>query len=221
MNLYDNQANVIDYFSTQRKREKIELEEISDNEIAELLETILLKRQGLQEMYVGTNSEHTLTAISKLTGFISAIRMQMRKRKIVPYEDLSQEIANLQLQLKDSSNETDADLIKKIKHLELVNENLKNEVKAIKEQLDCVKSHDKNKYFVENQELRERNKSLGNQIEDLKKIISENREAEKTKRHEINIKNGRYQLGYCKSYLKSVLPEDEYAGVIEDLANMD
>lgn len=205
MTYYDNQANVIDYFNTkpQPKREKVELEEISDNEIAELLETMLLKRQGLQEMYQGTQSEFTLKAISKLTSFISAIRMQMRKRKIVPYEELERQIVSLQIQLKDAPSVIDADTSKKIKHLELVNENLKNEVKALKEKTN------------------DREKALGYQIEDLKLIISQNREAEKTKRHQMSIQNSKFKLEYCKRYLKEILHEEEYQDVLKDLAEMD
>lgn len=205
MNFYDNQANVIDYFNAkpQHKREKVELEEISDNEIAELLETMLLKRQGLQEMYQGTQSEFTLKAISKLTSFISAIRMQMRKRKIVPYEELERQILSLQIQLKDAPSAIDADTTRKINHLELVNENLKNEVKALKEKPS------------------DREKALCRQIEDLKMVISGNREAEKTKRHQMSIQNSKFKLEYCKRYLKEILPEEEYQDVLKDLSEMD
>lgn len=207
MTYYDNQANVIDYFNAkpqpQPKREKVELEEISDNEIAELLETMLLKRQGLQEMYQGTQSEFTLKAISKLTSFISAIRMQMRKRKIVPYEELERQILSLQIQLKDAPIAIDADTSKKIRHLELVNENLKNEVKTLKEKGG------------------EREKTLGLKIEELQNIAKKNREAERTKRHEMNIQNDKYKFEYCKRYLKEMLTEDEYQGILEDLAEMD
>lgn len=211
MTYYDNQANVIDYFNAkpqpQPKREKVELEEISDNEIAELLETMLLKRQGLQEMYQGTQSEFTLKAISKLTSFISAIRMQMRKRKIVPYEELERQILSLQIQLKDAPSAIDADTSKKIKHLELVNENLKNEVKALK---------GKGSEAL----ISSREKTLRHQIEDLKLIISQNREAEKTKRHEMNIQNDKYKFEYCKRYLKEMLSDEEYQGILEDLKEM-
>lgn len=201
MTYYDNQANVIDYFNPkpQPKREKVELEEISDNEIAELLETMLLKRQGLQEMYQGTQSEFTLKAISKLTSFISAIRMQMRKRKIVPYEELERQILSLQFQLKDAPSAVDADTSKKIKHLELVNENLKNEVKALKEKTSG------------------REKSLGHQIEDLKLIISQNREAEKTKRHIISVQSDKPKVGYLLAYLKAGISDEEYQDVLKDL----
>lgn len=202
MNYYDNQANVIDYIKPNRKRNDIDLDVCADDELAELLETMLLKRQGLQEMYQGTQNEFTLKAISKLTSFISAIRMQMRKRKLVPYSDLTKQIICLESQLKDLNSSSTGEQDKRVKHLEAVNDSLKGEVKTLKP-------------------FKEKVIQLKDELTHLRAVIAENREVEKTKRHAMSVESSKYKYEYCRGYLKDVLPESEYNEMIEYLKGME
>ena len=60
-------------------------------------------------------------------------------------------------------------------------------------------------------------KGLCQQIEQLKNIIAENREAEKTKRHMANIENDKYKYQYLKEYIIHLVDENEYKTILEDL----
>lgn len=167
--------------------------------MAEKLDDVEIKLQGLSEMYKATDNQETLTTISKLTSFKTAIRIEMRNRKIESYSKLNSRVAILEGELKNKPSvveqNNDAELLKKIEHSEKVIASLQGEVKSGKDKI----------------------KQLGIQIEGLKLVISESKEAEKTKRHELNIKHDKYVVAYLLEYIKNTVSESEYLEVIEDM----
>ena len=66
-------------------------------------------------------------------------------------------------------------------------------------------------------QAREKIKVLGLQISDMAKQIAENRQVEKTKRHELNVKHDKYVVAYLLEYIKNNVSESEYLEVIEDM----
>lgn len=203
---YDNNANNIEYFDIHNHNPKIEVKkkredirEFSDAQLAEKLDDVEIKLQGLSEMYKATDNQETLTTISKLTSFKTAIRIEMRNRKIESYSKLNARVAILEGELKNkpivNNQNNDAELLKKIEHSEKVINSLQGEVKSGKDKI----------------------KELGAQIEGLKLVISENKEAEKTKRHELNVKHDKYVVTYLLEYIKNTVSELEYQEVIEDM----
>ena len=203
---YDNNANNIEYFDIHNHKPKIEVKkkredirEFSDSQLAEKLDDVEIKLQGLSEMYKATDNQETLTTISKLTSFKTRLRIEMRKRKIESYSKLNARVAILESELKNkpSNNDqnNDAELLKKIEHSAKVISSLQGEVKSGKDKI----------------------KQLGIQIEGLKLVISENKEAEKTKRHELNIKHDKYVVAYLLEYIKNTISESEYQELIEDM----
>ena len=104
---YDNNANNIEYFDIHNHKPKIEVKkkredirEFSDAQLAEKLDDVEIKLQGLSEMYKATYNQETLTTISKLTSFKTAIRIEMRNRKIESYSKLNARVAILESELK-------------------------------------------------------------------------------------------------------------------------
>lgn len=203
---YDNNANNIEYFDIHNHKPKIEVKkkredirEFSDAQLAEKLDDVEIKLQGLSEMYKATDNQETFTTISKLTSFKTAIRIEMRNRKIESYSKLNARVAIIESELKNKPSfveqNNDAKLLKKIEHSAKVISSLQGEVKSGKDKI----------------------KQLGIQIEGLKLVISENKEAEKTKRHELNIKHDKYVVAYLLEYIKNNVSESEYQEVIEDM----
>lgn len=203
---YDNHANDIEYFDLHRpkievkkKSNFVDINDLSDIQIIERLDEVDIRLEELTELYNNTKHEGTFTILSKLHGFKSVIRANMRKRKLETNESLRLKIITLEKQLGEIGlNEANKDQQKKINHLNLVNDNLKNEVKSVKES----------------------NKKLGLQIEQLKVSLSQNKEAEKTKRHEINVLNEKYRYEYLKSFIKNYTGESEYAALNLKLDSM-
>lgn len=204
--LYDNNANNIEYFDIHNTKPKIEVKkkredirEFSDAQLAEKLDDVEIKLQGLSEIYKATDNQETFTTISKLTSFKTAIRIEMRNRKIESYSKLNARVAILESELKNKPSvveqNNDAELLKKIEHSAKVISSLQGEVKSGKDKI----------------------KQLGIQIEGLKLVISESKEAEKTKRHELNIKHDKYVVAYLLEYIKNTVSESEYLEVIEDM----
>lgn len=203
---YDNNANNIEYFDIHNHKPKIEVKkkreyicEFSDSQLAEKLDDVEIKLQGLSEMYKATDNQETFTTISKLTSFKTAIRIEMRNRKIESYSKLNARVAILESELKNKPSvveqNNDAELLKKIDHSAKVISSLQGEVKSGKDKI----------------------KQLGIQIEGLKSVISENKEAEKTKRHELNVKHDKYVVAYLLEYIKNTVSESDYQEVIEDM----
>lgn len=243
---YDNNANNIEYFDIHNHKPKIEVKkkredirEFSDSQLAEKLDDVEIKLQGLSEMYKATDNQETLTTISKLTSFKTAIRIEMRNRKMESYQKLKEKNAELESLLNGGAKiEVDAELTKKLAHSESVNENLKQEIRALKHQItkddsiltkDDLKKNPKAKPYVDilkdqvsTQRMalaaaNEKTKSLNAEITHLKCVISENKEAEKTKRHELNVKHDKYVVAYLLEYIKNTVSESEYQEVIEDM----
>lgn len=123
----------------------------------------------------------------------------MRNRKIESYAKLNARVAILESELKNkpsvNDQNNDAELLKKIEHSEKVIASLQGEVKSGNDKI----------------------KQLGIQIEGVKLVISENKEAEKTKRHELSVKHDKYIVEYLREYLKNTISESEYQEVIEDM----
>lgn len=208
--IYDNHANNIEYFDLNRpkikvmkKDNRLDIKSLSNNELLEKITETQIKREELTIMYNMTKNESTLEQVSKITSFISVMRAEVRKRNIDTYDNLNMKIVSLESQLMELKNQTPIIDEKTIKHLNLVNQNLKNEVKALKKK-----------------DLNDQSKQLSKEIEDLKEVIRKNREAEKTKRHLINIKNEKYAFEYVKKYLSQVISKEELDGVFNDLREM-
>lgn len=211
---YDNNANNIEYFDIHNHKPKIEVKkkredirEFSDAQLAEKLDDVEIKLQGLSEMYKATDSQETFTTISKLTSFKTAIRIEMRNRKIESYSNLNSRVAILESELKNKPSfveqNNDAELLKKIEHSEKVINSLKGEVMALKKKQTQIHS--------------DHIARLNAEITNLKGVISENKEAEKTKRHELNVKHDKYVVTYLLEYIKNTVSELEYQEVIEDM----
>ena len=201
---YDNHANDIEYFNINKpkievKKKREDIREFSDAQLAEKLDDVEIKLQGLSEMYKATDNQETFTTISKLTSFKTAIRIEMRNRKIESYSKLNARVAILESELKNKPSvveqNNDCELLKKIEHSAKVISSLQGEVKSGKDKI----------------------KQLGIQIEGLQSVISENKEAEKTKRHELSVKHDKYIVEYLREYLKNTISESEYQEVIEDM----
>ena len=84
--LYDNNANNIEYFPI--KREKVQLETMTEKELFDLSIAIGEKVKGLSELYDITKNEQTFTKLSKAMSFRTAINVNMRMRGIESYEKL-------------------------------------------------------------------------------------------------------------------------------------
>lgn len=95
------------------------------------------------------------------------------------------------------------------------NQSLRLQVEKLKQQLSAT---DKTSI---NEKLVKENKRLGLKLAELQDLAKKNKEAEKTKRHEINVKNKKPKFEYLKEYLKNTIPEDEYALVLDDLNEID
>lgn len=128
--IYDNHANNIEYFSLH-KPVKRDIKEISDQELLDIHLVIEEKTFGLTVLYNETKNESTFTKLSKLTAFKTAIRIQMRKRKLESY-------ANMNLRIIGQKQE--------IENLVAINKAIKeggstgNTAKQLKNQLDIAKS---------------------------------------------------------------------------------
>lgn len=211
--IYDNHANNIEYFDLNRpkikvmkKDNRLDIKILSNNELLEKITETQIKREELTIMYNMTKSESTLEQVSKITSFISVMRAEVRKRKLDTYENLNAQLINLESQLieiKSKNQPTISD--KSINFLNKVNENLKNEIKSLKIKIE---KRDKN---IE---------QLKADIVNKNKCLSENKEAEKTKRHIINIKNDKFSFEYVKNYLSQVISKEEMKGVYDDLKSM-
>lgn len=204
--IYDNHANNIEYFDLNRpkikvmkKDNRLDIKSLSNNELLEKITETQIKREELTIMYNMTKSESTLEQVSKITSFISVMRAEVRKRNIDTYDNLNMKIISLESQLTELKNQP-PNVNQK---LNLANQNLKHEIKALKKK-----------------NLNDQSKQLSKEINDLKEVIRKNREAEKTKRHLINIKNEKYAFEYVKKYLSQVISKEEMDGVFNDLKEM-
>lgn len=210
---YDNQANAIDWIKNDKpkikvmkKDNKLDVRELSNDELLEKITETQIKREELTIMYNMTKSESTLVQVSKITSFISVMRAEVRKRKMHTYENLKSQIISLESQLIEIKNDRKPVVSdKSIKFLNNVNENLKNEVKALKEKIE---------------KKDEQISSLKLEIAKKDKCLKDNKEAEKTKRHIINIKNDKFAFEYVKNYLSQVISKEEMDGVNNDLHEM-
>lgn len=210
---YDNQANAIDWIKNDKpkikvmkKDNKLDVRELSNDELLEKITETQIKREELTIMYNMTKSESTLVQVSKITSFISVMRAEVRKRKLDTYENLKSQIISLESQLIEIKNDRKPVVSdKSIKFLNNVNENLKNEVKALMEKIE---------------KKDEKISLLQSEIAKKDKCLKDNKEAEKTKRHAINVAHDKDKYEYCKDYLKLVLPESEYNEMIEYISNM-
>lgn len=209
---YDNHANDIEYFDLHKpkievKKKREDIREFSDAQLAEKLDDVEIKLQGLSEMYKATDNQETFTTISKLTSFKTAIRIEMRNRKIESYAKLNARVAILEGELKSKPSVVDknnnADLLKQIEHSEKVINSLKGELMAFKKKQPELMLKNIQPYKDE--------------LSELKKVIRENKESEKTKRHAINVKNDKYICAYLLEYIKNTVTEQEYAEVIDDV----
>lgn len=211
---YDNNANNIEYFDIHNHKPKIEVKkkredirEFSDAQLAEKLDDVEIKLQGLSEMYKATDNQETFTTISKLTSFKTTLRIEMRNRKIESWSKLNARVAILESELKNKPSvveqNNDAELLKKIEHSEKVINSLKGEVMALKKKQTQIHS--------------DHIARLNAEITHLKGVISKNKEAEKTKRHELNVKHDKYVVAYLLEYIKNTVSESEYQEVIEDM----
>lgn len=220
---YDNHANDIEYFDlhkpkieVKKKSNFVDINDLSDSQVIEKLEEVEIRLGELTELYNNTKHEGTFTILSRLHSFKSVIRASMRKRKLETNESLRLKIIGLEQKL----GNVDKDQEKKINHLNLVNENLKNEVKALKESGKKIKTSGGGNLIEENFRLREEKRELGLLVLDLQKIIAENKEAEKTKRHEINVINEKYKYDYLKEFIKNHVDEFEYKALTLKLKSM-
>lgn len=128
--IYDNHANNIEYFPLH-KPVKRDIKEMSDQELLDIHLEIEEKAFGLTVLYNETKNETTFIKLSKLTAFKTAIRIQMRKRKLESY-------ANMNLRIIGQKQE--------IENLVAINKAIKeggstgNTAKQLKNQLDIAKS---------------------------------------------------------------------------------
>lgn len=209
---YDNHANDIEFFDLhkpkieiKKKSNFVDINDLSDNQIVERLEEVDIRLSELTELYNNTKHEGTFTILSKLHGFKSVIRANMRKRKLETNESLRLKITELEQQLGEVSLEVGKDQQKEINHIKLVNENLKTEIKVINER---------------DKKLINKNKQLGLQLESMAIAAINNKEAEKTKRHEINIKSEKIANKYLKDYLRGLISDSEFQDVLLKLDSM-
>lgn len=215
---YDNHANDIEYFDLHRpkievkkKSNFVDINDLSDIQIIERLDEVDIRLEELTELYNNTKHEGTFITLSKLHGFKSVIRANMRKRKLETNESLRLKIDELKKQFSDIGlNEVSKDQEKKINHLNLVNENLKNEIKTLK------LNNNLQALSVSRTKVEQLTKELAN----VRSVLAENREAEKTKRHEINVLNEKYRYEYLKSFIKNHIGESEYAALSLKLDSM-
>lgn len=168
---YDNHANDIEYFNLHKprievKRKSENIADFSDDQLVQKLDEANIRLSGLYEIHKKTNDSNTLESIGKLMKFRTAIRIEMRNRKVDPYHKLKEKIGD-----------TEA--------LNLEIKNLTNQVEQLKQ-----------------------SKALEYKIQ---------KEVEKTKRHEINIKNDKYACAYLLEYVRNTVSKEEYDEVLSDL----
>lgn len=210
---YDNQANAIDWIENDKpkikvmkKDNKLDVRELSNDELLEKITETQIKREELTIMYNMTKSESTLVQVSKITIFISVMRAEVRKRKLDTYENLKSQIISLESQIIEIKNDRQPVVSdKSIKFLNNVNENLKNEVKALKEKIE---------------KKDEKISSLKSEIARKDADFKTNRQAEKTKQISMQVNSEPYKIKYLVTYLKNIVDENEFKLIVADLKEL-
>lgn len=207
MNHYDNHANSIDYILPHKieivRKDKpafTDAANLSDNELAEKLDDIEIRISEIKELYEIAKRDDTFERLLRASKFKSVICREIRKRGLKTNSELKAEVQELKEKLKDATFNPDSE--KKIAKLEAANNSLKGEVAAYRAKFAKVEAKEKN---------------LTAQIEQLKAALAQNREAEKTKRHEINVKNDKFACKYLLEYLRQLVDESEMKNIEIDL----
>lgn len=134
---YDNHANNIEYFNIhnkkpkQKKREFVDLSLISNDELFELHVETKIKLEDVTEVYKLTKSEFVLEKLNRISRFRTAIRVAMKKRKVLTYSEYNLKLATLEAKLKSNTAIANNDSELK-KYKKLYEDQLKSNV-AIKE----------------------------------------------------------------------------------------
>lgn len=218
MNHYDNHANLIDYVAPHKikvvRKDKpnfTDVANLSDNELAEKLDDVEMRIADIAELYSIAQREDTFERLLKVSSFKSVICREIRKRNLKTNAELKSEIQELEEKVKVLHFSGNEEIEKKIAKLEAANNSLKGEVAAYRAKF--AKAEDKEK----NNASAEKTKNLTAQIEQLKAALAQNREAEKTKRHEINVKNDKFACEYLLEYVRQLVDESEMKDIEMDL----
>lgn len=210
---YDNHANDIEYFDlhkpkieVKKKSNFVDINDLSDSQVVEKLEEVEIRLGELTELYNNTKHEGTFTILSRLHSFKCVIRANMRKRKLETNESLRLKIIGLEQKL----GNVDKDQEKEINHIKLVNENLKNEIKALK----------LNNNLQALSVSRAKVEQLTKELAIVRSVLAENREVEKTKRHEINVRNEKFIPKKLSKILKDLISDSDYKKVLDALKEM-
>lgn len=100
--MYDNKAGVIDYFNIHENSQKfvnkkqLDLTTISAKELFELHAENEIKFADLSELYQVLKDDITLGNLSRLSKFRTAVRIEMRKRDMVSYDEMLNKIKSLE-----------------------------------------------------------------------------------------------------------------------------
>lgn len=99
---YDNKAGVIDYFNIHENSQKfvskkqLDLTTLSAKELFELHAENEIKFADLSELYQVLKDDITLGNLSRLSKFRTAVRIEMRKREMISYDEMLNKIKSLE-----------------------------------------------------------------------------------------------------------------------------
>ena len=203
MNYYDNNANNIEYFSLHKEKKRgFDFNCASMKEIEEKLIECSAKREELVLLYNETKHEGAFVKLSKMSSFMSILKSEFRKRNMIPSDVYEDKIAELEKEIVVLKQTNVKDDSKEIEKLKANNNSLKGEIAAFRD-----------KYNLSNA----KNTELGATISTLMAKLKENKEAEKTKRHELNIRNDKDANKYLLDKIKELATGDQMFEIIAEL----
>lgn len=102
MTMYDNHANDIEFFDIHKKktgRGKLDIALLSDEELADIHLEVQTKLEDLIDIHSKVNNSNLGTKIARLNSFRTAIRITMKKRKVLPLTECMKQIQSLKSKL--------------------------------------------------------------------------------------------------------------------------
>lgn len=102
--LYDNHSNDIEYINLHKKEEaktiKEPVEQMSNESLFEKHLEIKTQFEQTAEFFTITNDKNTVERLRKLSGYLTILRIEMKKRKIKTSSKIIEEFDKREIELK-------------------------------------------------------------------------------------------------------------------------